>query len=60
MIGCAEVERSSPIGGTQKADMKFLEQTKFVTNGELEKHNTLRGSKILQVLNVTVDENKSL
>ena len=24
----------------EKADMKFLEQTKFVTNGELEKHNT--------------------
>ena len=23
--------------------MKFVEQTKFVTNGELEKHNTLRG-----------------
>ena len=23
--------------------MKFVEQTLFVTNGELEKHNTLRG-----------------
>ena len=28
------------------ADMKFVEQTLFVTNRELEKHNTLRGLKM--------------
>ena len=28
--------------------MKFVEQTKFVTNGELEKHNTLRGLNRIQ------------
>ena len=40
LIGHAEVERSSPVGGAKKVDMKYLERTKFVTYGELEKHNT--------------------
>ena len=46
-VGHPEVEKSSPIGGAQKADMKFLEQTKCVTNEELEKRNTLCGLKMI-------------
>ena len=33
--------------------MKFVEQTLFVTNGELEKHNTLRGlTRITLISNI--------